>query len=80
MFVLFFMFLRLPLSCVAKGRNPEMARKLLNEMKDLGLSPTRFCWNSAISVHARTGNTTGRINRLAMKYYAREKEKDGNPS
>lgn len=36
-----------------------MARALLKEMKDLGLTPTRFCWNSIISVHARTGNTTG---------------------
>lgn len=36
-----------------------MARALLEEMKDLGLTPTRFCWNSIISVHARTGNTTG---------------------
>jgi len=44
-----------------------MARKLLNEMKELGLTPTRFCWNSAISVHARTGNTIGRISRLATK-------------
>ncbi|CAN0519590.1 unnamed protein product, partial [Ectocarpus sp. 8 AP-2014] len=35
-----------------------MARALLEEMKDLGLTPTRFCWNSIISVHARTGNTT----------------------
>ena len=37
-----------------------MAKTLLEEMQGLGLTPTRFCWNSVISVHSRTGNTTGK--------------------
>lgn len=52
------------LSLVWQGRNPVMAKTLLEEMQGLGLTPTRFCWNSVISVHARTGNTTGMTRKL----------------
>lgn len=55
--------LSLPLSpcpdMASQGRNPEMARTLLNEMRELGHAPTRFCWNAVINVHARTGDTEG---------------------
>lgn len=47
------------LPCPLQGRNPELARVLLEEMRGLGHQPNRFCWNGVVNVHARTGDLEG---------------------
>lgn len=52
-----------------------MARALLQEMRELGHEPNKFCWNAVINVHARTGDTEGAFTLRALCVPGRRRQR-----